>query len=221
MSPESKFWGLDGTAWTALATIVAMTLGFIGVFGKGISTWCRKPRLLLRFDRLLAHSECVQERFWQLRLPVFNRKWLNAATKVEVFLEYIEKQNVTHPFTPPTYLPIRLHWSHAGGPVCDRITGGTYRLIDFGKLSFSINAETGFGEAVMAELNEASRVVLGFDTEIPAVNAELRLPAGHYVLGLIVAATCVTKRYRVRVMIHNELFKPNKPLSAYFEAALV
>ncbi len=150
-----------------------------------------------------------------------SRKYVSAATNVEIFLARIDKEDVIHAFTPPTYLPIRLHWSHAGGPLCERIPPGTYRLVDFGKIWFNINPDTGFVEAVTAELKQASRLSLGFDTEIPSVNQELRLPAGCYVLELIVAAERVTKRFRVRVRIKNELFRADRKLSAYFEAELI
>jgi hypothetical protein len=218
---EGTFLGLGATAWTALATIVALSIAVVGALWKSIGAWLRKPRLSLQFQHLPPHSEDIQDKFWQLRLPIRNRKHVNAATNVEIFLARIDKEYVTYAFTLPAYLPIRLHWSHAGGPLCERIPPGTYRLVDFGKIWFNINPKTGFVEAVAAELKQASGVSLGFDTEIPSVNQELRLPAGSYVLELIVAAERVTKRCRVRVTIKNELFRVDTTLSDYFEAELI
>jgi hypothetical protein len=188
----ATFWGWGPETWTAVgtigATIVALTVSIVGAFSKSIKAWRRKPRLKLLVNRLSEHSELVsvaEEAFWQLRLPIKNNGWRGAATNVEVFLSSIGKESDGDSFTSPTYLPIRLHWSHAGGPICERIPAGIYRLLDFAKIS-------------------PSTLALTFDTEIPRVNEDLVLSSGSYTLQIIVAAEHVTKRYGMRVRIEGQ-----------------
>jgi hypothetical protein len=189
---KPTFWGWDTETWTAVgtvgATIVALTVSIVGAFSKSIGAWIRKPRLKLLVNRLAEHSELVsvdEKAFWQLRLPIKNNGWRGAAANVEVFLSSVGKESNRDSFTAPTYLPIRLHWSHAGGPICERIPAGIYRLLDFGKIS-------------------PSTLTLTFDTEIPRVNEDLVLSSGSYSLQIIIAAEHVTKRYGMRVRIEDQ-----------------
>ena len=192
-TPEKPtFWGWDPGTWTAVgtiaATVVALTVSIVGVFSQSIKAWTYKPRLKLLMNQISEHSELVsvgEKKFWQLRLPIQNDGWRGAATNVEVFLSSIRKESHDDSFESPTYLPIRLHWCHAGGPICERIPAGIYRLVHFGKISQSTFALT-------------------FDTEIPHVNENLVLSPGSYTLEIIVAAEHVTQRYWVRLRLEDQ-----------------
>jgi len=196
---EPTLRGWDAATWTAIgtvgATIVALGVAVIGAFWNSIKSWLRKPRLVPLADRVFVHSELVSidgEAFWQLRLPIKNKAWRRAATNVEVFLSDIKETTGSELFSQPTYLPIRLQWSHARGLVCERIASGVYRLLDLGKVRPGTEP-----------------VSVTFDTEIPRVNQDLVLPDGCYILRIIVAADGVTKRYRLRLRLKEKILGPN------------
>jgi len=189
---KPTFWGWDPGTWTAVgtiaATIVALAVSIVGVFSKSIKAWTYKPRLRLLMDRISEHSELVsaaEKKFWQLRLPIQNDGFRGAATNVEVFLSTVGKESHDDSFASPTYLPIRLHWCHSGGAICERIPAGIYRLVHFGKIS-------------------PSTFTLTFDTEIPRVNESFVLSPGSYTLEIIVAAEHVTQRYGLRLRIEDQ-----------------
>jgi hypothetical protein len=191
---KPTFWGWDAETWTAIgtvgATVAALGLAILGAVWKPIRDWSRRPRFTLLIRDVNVHSELVsvdQRGCWQLRLPVFNKPRRDPATNVEVFLARVEKEPKDESFTPRTYLPVRLLWSHAGGALCKRIPADVYRLLDFGKLWLSGGPS------------------LTFDTEIPNVNQDLELPAGAYILEIIIAADRVTTRYRVRARIQDKV----------------
>ncbi len=214
MIADSTFLWLDATAWTALATIVAAALGLYGAFWTSFWPWVRKPTLELGFNRLSEFSEPIGDVWW-LRLPVSNGAGRRSAQNVEVFLESIREEYVQHPLQIPTFLPIRLMWAHGGGPVCDRIAGGAYRLLDLGQLTFTINSGTGFVEAVMARLSEANPVVLGFTTEIVPTAQQLGLPVGSYTLGFLIASESTVDRHSITITIRNQLLEHGAGLQQY------
>jgi hypothetical protein len=186
------FWGWDAETWTAVgtvgATIVALALALIGAFAKSVNASIQKPRLKPLVKQLSKHSELIAidgQGWWQLRVPIINSGLRGAATNVEVFLSGITKENDDDSFLAPTYLPIRLHWTHAGGQICPRIPAGVNRLLDFGKVSPSTH-------------------VLRFDTEISLVNEVLVLPSGSYILKIIVAADNVTRQFSLRARLEDE-----------------
>src|SRR5262245_14712976 len=116
---DSPFLYLDATAWTALATIVALALGLYGIFGAPLIAWIRKPILRLEVERLEEHSELSTDPLiFALRVPVSNRKGRRAGTEVEVFLESIQGQDAGRQVRA-TFLPVRLLWSHGDSAVCD------------------------------------------------------------------------------------------------------
>jgi hypothetical protein len=211
---DSTFLNLDSTAWTALATIVALVLGVYGIFGPPIGAWIRKPRLRLEIGKLADHSELIGDVF-MLRIPVSNEKGCRAAKEIEVFLESIVEEHVDHPIHVPKYLPLRLLWCHGQGPICDHIAGGAFRLLDLGQLTFTINSETGFVEAVMSRLNEANPIVLGFSTEIVPTFAQLGVPVGSYTLGFLIVSASTGERQKMTVTVRNQLLQHGLPLSSY------
>jgi hypothetical protein len=214
MIADSTFLWLDATAWTALATIVAAALGLYGAFWSNFWPWLRKPVLELGFDRFSEYSELIGNVWW-LRLPVSNRASRRSAQNVEVFLESIREEYVQHPLQIPKFLPIRLIWAHGGGPVCDRIAGGAYRLLDLGQLTFTIKSGTGFVEAVMARLSEANPMVLGFTTEIIPIAQKLGLPVGSYTLDFLIASDSTVDRRSITITIRNQLLEQGAGLQQY------
>jgi hypothetical protein len=106
-------------------------------------------------------------------------------------------------------------WAHGGGPVCDRIAGGAYRLLDLGQLTFTINSGTGFVEAVMARLSEANPVVLGFTTEIIPIAQKLGLPVGSYILDFLIASDSTVDRPSITITIRNQLLEQGAGLQQY------
>jgi hypothetical protein len=189
---KPTFWGWDAETWTAIgtvgATVVALSLAILGAGRKLIRDWRRKPRLTMLIKDVNVHSELISvddRACWQLRLPVTNRFRGDPATNVEVFLSLVVKEPKDESFTPRTYLPVRLLWSHTDGPLCERIPAGVYRLLNFGKLWLSGGPS------------------LTFDTEVPNVNQDLELPAGAYFLEIIIAADTVTTRHLVSARIRD------------------
>lgn len=211
---DSTFLCLDSTAWTALATIVALILGLYGISGPPLRAWIRKPKLRLEIGKLAEHSELVGDVF-VLRIPVSNQRGRRAAKEVEVFLESIGEEHVEHPLQLPKYLPLRLLWCHGESPICDHVAGGAYRLLDLGRLTFTINSETGFVEAVMARLNEANPIVLGFRTEIVPNFEQLGLPVGSYTLGFLIISKSTAERQKITLTVRNQLLEYGLPLSSY------
>ena len=211
---DSRFLYLDSTAWTALATIVALVLGVYGILGPSLLAWIRKPKLLLEVSKLEEHSEMIGDVF-MLRIPVSNQKGRKAAKEIEVFLESIVEEHVEHPIRIPKYLPLRLLWCHGETPICDHIAGGAFRLLDLGHLTFTINSETGFVEAVMARLNEANPIVLGFRTEIIPNFAQLGLPVGSYTLRFLIVSASTAERQKITLTVRNQLLQYELPLSSY------
>jgi hypothetical protein len=210
----SRFLYLDSTAWTALATIVALILGLYGIFGPPFLARVRKPKLRLEFGKLADHSELVDDVF-VLRIPVSNRRGRNAAKEVEVFLESIVEEHVEHPLRLPKYLPLRLLWCHGESPICDHIGSGAHRLLDLGKLTFTINSKTGFVEAVKSRLNEETPVVMGFRTEIIPNFEQLGLPVGAYTIGFLIISATSAERQKLTFTIRNQRLDHGLPLSSY------
>ena len=213
---SSNFLGLDSTAWTAIATIVALMLGLYGVFGKALIARIWRPQLRLEVDMLAEYSELIDDVF-VLRVSVSNQGGRSAAKQVEVFLERIREEHVKYPLQLPKYLPVRLLWCHGTGAICDRIAGGAQRLLDFGQLTFTINSRTGFVEAIKARLNEVNPVVLGFSAEIVPTFGKLGLPSGSYAIDFLITSESSARRQTVKLSIRNQLLDYTLPLSRYIE----
>ena len=198
MTIDSSFLGLDATAWTALATIVALLLGLWSIFGAPIVSFVRRPSLSLDWHKCFMHSERVEDAYW-VRVPVMNRWWVKAAANVEVFLEAVEELHSNHPLVLPRYLPIRIRWTHGSASICDRIAPGSYRLLDLATLAFAINSETAFVDTVMIRLSHENPVHLRFNCEIQPVQGHIALPVGTFRLKFLVTSDVSVQRQSATV----------------------
>lgn len=187
MPLASTFLSLDATAWTALAAIIALSLGLWSIVGAPFIEWIRKPRLSFVWDKCFMHSELVGDAYF-IRLPVTNASWVKPGNSVEVFLEQIEELHSNHPLQLPRYLPIRIKWTHGGALICDRIAPGTYRLLDLADLAFTINSETDFVDAVMTRLRNANPAHLSFNCEVESAQGRIALPVGTFRLSFLITS---------------------------------
>jgi hypothetical protein len=178
--------------------MVAAALGLWGIFGSAIVSWVRKPNLELVFDRVSDFSEIIGQN-WCLRVPVSNRTGRRSATAIEVFLESIRQEHVKNPLQSPKCLPVRLLWTHDRKPVCDRIAGGAYRLLDLGYLVFAA---------------ETKPDGVAFDLEI---DQKPVLAVGSYVVGFLVTSDSSMKRYRFNMTIYDRHFEPKAKLERYLD----
>jgi len=213
LADESKAFGLDITWWTAIATMVALALGLLGIFGPAIVSRLCKPKLELVFDKLSKFSEVIQGN-WCLRLPVSNRTGRRSTTAIEVFLESIRHEHVKNPRPLPTYLPVRLLWTHERKPVCDRIAGGAYRLLDFGYLVFTPKVTPA---SELDSIADTRPDALAIDTEIYPSSGRLELAVGSYIIGFLVTSDSSVKRYRFKFTISDQPFEPKAKLKRYLQ----
>jgi hypothetical protein len=182
--PSSPPFFLNEAFWTMIAAILALVFG---VFGSLILRWWAQrfaAKLTIGFDKLPNYSGVLGGAF-HARVPVFNQTGKEAAREIEVFLQDINLEYSPQPFTKPSYLPLRLRWTHGSDPVCDRIAGGAYRLLDLAALSTD-------------PANQ--QIVLSFATErnIPA-----RLFAGEYRLDLLITDNSTARKLEVKLTLHN------------------
>lgn len=216
MLADSTPLGLDSSWWTAIATILALVLGLLGIIGPSISRWFWKPKLNLEARKVIDHSDLHDDVF-HLRLPVSNAKGKNPAADVEVFLEYIQMDHATDPVELPRYLPIRLTWAHGGGAICPRIAGGAYRLLDLGVISFTVNSETDFITAFSAYVDNINPISLCFNAEVAANSTKLGVPSGAYTLGFLIASNSSVCRQKIRIVLKRREIDASLPLSSYLE----
>jgi hypothetical protein len=93
-------------------------------------------------------------------------------------------------------------------------------LLDRGQLTFTINSGTGFVEAVMARLSEATPVVLGFTTEIIPIAQKLGLPVGSYTLDFLIASDSTVDRCSITITIRNQLLEHGAGLQRYLHVQM-
>lgn len=127
---ESTFLGLSETAWVGISTITALAIAVGGIVWPWYKQQRFAPRISLDLGRAMTFSTQVGNGFW-VRVPVTNDPDRDTAENVEVFLESVANDDGTL----EDFVPMRLTWSHTSTASCDRIPGGTYRLVDLGVLT--------------------------------------------------------------------------------------
>lgn len=195
---------------------MALALGLAGILWPLIAARIRCPKLDLRFSLLDVHSE-IRDDVFHLRLPVSNAAGKAPAEDVEVFLEFICGDHVTEELVLPRFLPIRLVWAHGIGPVCDRIAGGAYRLIDFGALTFTINSTTGLERALVAFCEGENPILLELHFEILPSMGQVALPVGTYTFGFLIASKSSVCRQQVTLSVLRRGFDDGAELATFVQ----
>jgi hypothetical protein len=107
---------------------------------------------------------------------------------------------------------MRMQWCHGAGPVCDRIAGGATHLFDLGALSFAVDADTGFVEAVMTDFDETNLAALELATNVTPSDGPVSLPVGSYVLTFLLVCDGAEHRQRITVTVrHREYHEGSRP----------
>jgi hypothetical protein len=156
-----------------------------------LASWLWKPNLRLEVERLANHSELSKDcRQFFLRLPVSNRKGRRAGTEIEVFLESVQESGAGHRVHLPTYLPVRLLWSHGKAAVCDRIPGAAYRLLDLGY----VVSKPGKYDPETDTMDHTDVNELVFETEISS-KVYVGLPLGSYKVQFLITSASTARRH--------------------------
>ena len=194
--------------WSAA---LATFLGLWGTFGKMAWDWWKKPKLSIDTSGFRRASGLVGNR-WHFRLPVMNAGGKKAATKSEIFLEAIEAKNLGGEKKDYPYFPMRMQWCHGVGPVCDRIAGGASNLFDLGVLSFVVDAETGFLEAVTTDFDKISPAALELATAVSPSDGPVLLPVGSYALHFLIVCDGAEYRQKITLTVrHREYHEGTRP----------
>lgn len=136
MPATDTFLGLDGVAWTALATIAALLIAVVPlVYGRIVDRINRPVVELATIDAPTFSSEANS--FFNVRVPVWNKGKAAPATNVDVLVEKIEGE-ARFP-----KIPMRLSFAHTGDCEARQIAAGTFRLLDV--LAIQMHPEPVFG----------------------------------------------------------------------------
>ena len=158
---DQPFLTIDSTGWTAIASITALTLGLYGILGPLIYRFFTRPKLRIYYDRIGRHSSHIGDRI-HVRIPIYNEKCRSAAEQVEVFLEDIKQLPTSHSFLDLTFLPIASQMEpYRHSPICDRISGGAFRLLDLGQLQYVLNKPSRFLFVMEAQPIEQLSLTVG------------------------------------------------------------
>lgn len=138
MTPDPVFWGLTSTQWTALAAIaaafsasVALLYPIIGAGIKALYARLRAPALFIDFAAIDTYSSEYNQGYW-FRIPVRNKAKRRPAKNVRVFVRSLTTETATGETQQTEFVPMCLRWCHGTSPVIDSISGGEFRLLDFG-----------------------------------------------------------------------------------------
>ena len=215
-----------GYSWPAISAAIAFTSMLVtvtfstwNVLGRWISSWFLKADLHLGVGELAVHSSMHEETFF-LRLPVRNRNARRprvSATMVEVFIDSIVKESGNFDFTRSAYLPIRLNWCHDVGPVCDRVSKGSTRLLDLGQLISTIG-RTGnhMADRIGTFLKDTNPIELVFSAEVSPIE-EFRLLSGVYRVRFRITCDQVSTEQDLRITINPELLDLGLPMISYLK----
>ncbi len=207
-------------AVSATVAFVAMIFTILfstwNVLGKWISSSYLKPEFNLGVNEIAVHSS-LHEGVFHLRIPITNLDALrprDAATEVEVQVISVVKESGEFDFQRSAFLPIRLNWCHGLGPVCDRISKGSTKLLDLGRLESTIRQEHGMSDRIGARLGDTNPIRLLFASEVSPSEGFFLL-TGTYRIKLRISCDQTSTEQTFRFSILPELLEDALPLLSY------